>query len=80
MKDTPTKKYICHYYHDGAEWSQTIDAYDWADAEARVKKLGILHLDGELMGVFPAKTGWLVKAICALKNLLRILAAQGGGK
>ena len=46
----PTQKFLCSYLHDNAEWLITIDAYDFADAEARVKKLGFLRLEGELMG------------------------------
>lgn len=42
-------KFICSYYHNGAQWNVTLDAEDWADAEARVKKLGNLKLDGQLI-------------------------------
>lgn len=36
MSEKPTKKFLCSYHHGGAQWSLEIDAYDWADAEARV--------------------------------------------
>lgn len=45
----PTKLFACSYHHDGGEWNLTLQAYDQADAEARVKKLGFLKLDGEIM-------------------------------
>jgi len=71
MTEKPTKKFLTSYHHDGSEWSLTIDAYDWADAESRVKKLGYLRLDGELMATIPAKLGWLVKITCAIRNWLK---------
>lgn len=42
-----TRKFLCSYFHDGGWWSLMIDAYDMADAERRVGKLGNLRLDGE---------------------------------
>jgi hypothetical protein len=63
-----TKKFCCSYYHDGATWALNIDAYDRADAEARITKLGYLRLDGELIGTVPC--GWMARAICWLRNAL----------
>lgn len=48
-----TKEYVCEYEHEGSRWDLTLRAYDLADAEARVKKLGILKLSGELMATIP---------------------------
>jgi hypothetical protein len=67
--EKPTRQFACSYHHDGSEWGVMLHAYDWADAEARVKKLGYLRLDGEVVGIVPAmKTGWLVKLLCWLRN------------
>jgi hypothetical protein len=68
-----TKPYVCHYYHDGGNWGIEIHAYNDADAEARVKKLGNLKLDGRLIATIPAKpgAGFVVKAMCWLRNKLR---------
>lgn len=67
----PCKEYVCDYYHDGTRWALNITAYDWKDAEARVKKLGNLKLRGELMMTIPASepSGWFVKAYCWFRNL-----------
>jgi hypothetical protein len=67
MKET--KKFLCHYRHDDAQWSIIIDAYDFEDAEVRIKKLGYLILDGELMGIVPARLGFIAKLFCWFKNL-----------
>lgn len=68
-----TKPYVCHYYHDGGNWGIEIHAYDDEDAEARVKKLGNLKLDGRLMMTIPAHpgAGFVVKSMCWLRNKLR---------
>ena len=65
-----SKRFLCSYHHNGAQWSLVLDAEDWPDAEARVKKLGYLHLDGELMATIPANrvTGLWVRFSCWLKN------------
>lgn len=65
-----TRKYLCSYFHDDMWWSVEITAYDREDAEARVKKLGYLRLDGELMATVPAKCGFLVRFVVWVKNLL----------
>lgn len=65
----PTKPFLCSYHHDGAWWGITIQAYDFKDAEARVKKLGFLRLDGELVDTVPDKYGFFAKAYCWFKNL-----------
>jgi hypothetical protein len=68
--DRPTIDYTCSYHHDGCEWSITISAYDWMDAEARVKKLGWLKLDGEIVATYPAYMGWWAKLTVAIRNFL----------
>jgi hypothetical protein len=65
-----TKPFACSYAHDGAEWGLTIHAYDFADAEARIKKLGFLRLNGEVKLVVPHKLGWVAKLVCWLRNLI----------
>lgn len=79
MSTDPTKEFVCRYYHDGAWWGINIHAYDAADAEARVAKLGILQLQGELMMTIPAKccSPWLANFICWIGTLKTRLA---GGK
>lgn len=62
-----TKPFIGHYYHDGARWGLTVHAYDWADAEARFKKLGAV-LDGELVVRIPGRFGFAAYVGCALRN------------
>lgn len=64
-----TTEYLCSYYHDNAWWSVTITAYDREDAMDRVKKLGYLRLDGELMAKVPAKCGFVVKFLVWVRNL-----------
>jgi hypothetical protein len=66
-----TKPFLCSYHHDGGEWSVTIHAYDWADAEARIQKLGFLRLDGELIAEFPASAGFIAKSACWLRNFFK---------
>jgi hypothetical protein len=63
-----TKPFLCSYHHDGAEWSLTIHAYSFEDATERVKKLGYLRLDGELIAEIPAKLGLLPKLACWIRN------------
>ena len=40
------RTYCAEYFHDGSWWGITFTAYDWADAEARAKKMS-LQLLGE---------------------------------
>lgn len=74
--DYKTKRFLCSYHHDGAEWSLELDARDWADAEARVKKLGYLRLDGELMATVPVQFGWAVRLICWSRSVFRRLVGD----
>lgn len=66
----PTKKFLTQYYHDGRWWCSSIDAYDWDDAEARCRKLG-MQLDGEHVMTIPACGGPLANLIIWFRNLLR---------
>lgn len=68
----PFKTYACRYYHDGSWWMLEIMAPDWADAEARVAKLGNLQLQGEVVAKIPAHigAGLFVRAITAIRNWL----------
>lgn len=67
-----TRPYVCSYFHDRAEWSLTIHAYDWSDAKARCLKLGVT-LDGELVATVPLRVGFLAKFVCAFRNLLHLV-------
>jgi len=68
----PTKKYDCTYLHDGKTWALRIDAYNWADAEIRVAKLGFLRLEGEHIADIPSWAGaWLPRLYCWIRNLFR---------
>jgi hypothetical protein len=71
MSERSTKEYVCRYYHDGSWWGLEITAYDNADAEARVAKLGNLQLQGELMMTIPANRcrPWIADIICRVRNL-----------
>lgn len=70
MSNRPTKLFLVEYYHDGCTWGEEIHAYDYADAEARVKKLGNMRLLGEHIMTIPAVAGgrFLVPALCAIRN------------
>lgn len=61
------KRFTCSYYHNGAWWVVEITADDWADAEARVNKLGNLRLDGEIMAT--TRFLWWARLVCWWKNL-----------
>lgn len=65
------KEYACRYYHNGSWWALSIYAADWADAEARISKLGNLELSGEISGRIRASfpgSGILVRFIVWLRN------------
>lgn len=80
------RAYCCTYEHEGSRWCLEIRARDWADAEARVARLGSLRLEGELMASIPcgpatrpAATA-LARAVCAVRNLFRFRSWEGRGK
>jgi hypothetical protein len=66
-----TKKFLCSYRHEDAEWSILMDARDWEDAKKRCKKLGFLRLDGELMAIIPHRVGWAAKISCWIQSLFK---------
>jgi len=59
------KQFACRYFHEGSWWGINLSAYDWADAEARAKKLGV-QLDEEIgtIGADVAVRLWTI-----IKNL-----------
>jgi hypothetical protein len=65
------KRYECRYYHGGKWWSVEIMAPDWADAEARVAKLGSLQLQGEIVAQFGPHYGWLARLIVWIRNAFK---------
>lgn len=70
MINKETRKFLCSYYHDGSDWSMTIDAYDVEDAQARVKKLGFLRYDGEVIFSVSSNLGWFANLVCKIRNFL----------
>jgi hypothetical protein len=63
------KEYCCRYFHDGSWWGITITAYNFDDAEERVRKLGNLKLDGELVMTIPSPVPkWWVRWLVGLRN------------
>ena len=67
-EDRDTEKYTCQYYHDGGWWVLIIDAYDWADAEVRAKRLGLQFL-GKHKIRLPGWIGWIIPIVCWVQNL-----------
>ena len=65
-----TKPYACSYFHDRVQWALTIHAYDWDDAEARCRKLG-LTLDGELIATVTLRLGLFARIACAVRNFFQ---------
>lgn len=63
-----TRTFLFSYYHDGAWWDLSIQAYDREDALARHKKLPNARYDGELMAVIPARVGWIARLVVAIRN------------
>jgi hypothetical protein len=64
-----TKKYCTRYYHAGDWWDAQIMAFDWEDAEARCKKLG-MQLDGLHIATFPVWLGaWFPNLVIGVRNL-----------
>lgn len=64
--DRPCKTYSCSYEHDEGNWSFTITAYDWRDAEARVAKMGSVKLEGALV----EQIGWSGRSQHPLREAL----------
>lgn len=65
--------FIVNYKMDGADWIFVIKAESWGDANRRLSHIkSWARLDGQLMGVYPAKMGWWVKLRVRLGNWLRV--------
>ena len=64
-----TEKFVCEYYHDSSKWQQTIDAYDFEDAQVRAKKLSMTLLGKQLVQA-PGVIKWLVLFYCRIRNFL----------
>jgi hypothetical protein len=69
------RKFMFTYHHNGVEWGFTINADDYEDAVARIKKLPMARYDGEIhLTIYvPKQTSWLFRPmanlICWWKNL-----------
>lgn len=68
-----TKTFLTRYFHDGAWWGLEIQAYDFADAQTRCKKLG-MQLDGELVMTIPAifQGAWFPNLILTIHSWLNL--------
>lgn len=73
LQNRECKTYVCRYYHDGSWWALDITAYDQADAEARVAKLGNLQLQGKLIAKIPAVrgAGLFTRLLCYVHNVFK---------
>ena len=67
-KENTFNTYLVTYRHDGAEWCLKLKAASIQDARARLGKLALGRVDGELIATVPATAGWLVRAVVALQN------------
>jgi len=65
VPERSTKQFACRYFHEGSWWGINLSAYDWADAAARAKKLGV-QLDREI-GTIGADVG--VRFWTIIRNL-----------
>ena len=65
------KTYLISYHHEGAQWNLELPArsYD-EDARARLKKLPLAQIDGELVMSVPASLGFLARVAAAFRNAL----------
>ena len=76
MMETPLKRFICSYPYRGRTFDVYIDAEDFEDAEARRFALALGKIEGIWVAtipyeVGPMRTGWLVRLVVWLRNLLR---------
>ena len=64
------KQFACRYFYEGSWWGINLSAYDWADAEARARTLGV-QLDGEICAIDPAfeSAGVCVRLWTILTNI-----------
>jgi len=70
-KDALFNTYLVSYRHDGAEWNLELKAASIQDARARLSKLSLARVDGELIATIPASAGWFAKAWVVLRNAFR---------
>jgi hypothetical protein len=75
--DEECRRFVASYHHDGSWWILDIYAYDWEDAEARCKKLGV-RLDGEFSCVIESSLGNrpLIDAYCRFRTFVSGLLNQ----
>ena len=69
-----TKQFACRYsvFLRSSWWGINLSAYNWADAEARARTLGV-QLDGEIGAIDPAfeGAGVCVRLWTILRNISR---------
>lgn len=68
--ETEFKTYLFRYFHDGSWWQFEIPATSPDDAQARIRKLPLAKLDGELVARIPASAGIFARVFCWLHNVL----------
>ena len=68
MVDEGYKTFVVHYRYDGAEWGIQLPARSFEDAEARLARLAVGTVKGELVMTLPASTGPLTGILCWLRN------------
>lgn len=76
LKDEPFRLFVCSYQYAGWEWGLELMAQGFSDAEARLAAVQGGKVDGELMAKIPATvgpcgTGWFVRLLTAMQNILR---------
>lgn len=71
MKDKTFKKFVCAYHFEGCAWSFEIKARDFEEAEARLERIGLGRVDGELAFRVPGFLGWAVAPMVELLNWFR---------
>lgn len=62
------RTYLFRYFHEGAWWQVEMTATSPDDARARMQKLPLAQLDGELVAKLPASAGLIARAFCWLNN------------
>lgn len=65
------KPYLVAYRHEGSEWNVSIMAESFADARARLSKLALGRIEGELVATIPNAFGPFAALAVFLRNLLK---------
>ena len=65
------KTYLVSYHHEGAQWNLELPARSYEDARARLEKLPLARIDGELVMSIPASLGFIARLTAAFRNALR---------